>query len=123
MNFSIYNRVMTELQFPKLKNGQLPVHMALYSMHGFVSMKRLNAKAIQHDIDASFSGEHRFKFTIDIHLNNGKICTFHRYSLLTQNGTGYEIFVDNNGRLIVGILTKKEYFATSVSSPFLIDKK
>lgn len=48
---------------------------------------------------------------------------FYNYSLLTPNGTGYEIFVDNNGRLIVGILTKKEYFATAVSSPLLIDKK
>lgn len=45
------------------------------------------------------------------------------HSLLTSQGTGYEIFIDNNGKLIVGILTKKEYFATSVSSPSLIDKK
>lgn len=48
---------------------------------------------------------------------------FHFYSLLTIQGTGYEVFIDNNGKLIVGILTKKEYFATSVSSPSLIDKK
>lgn len=45
------------------------------------------------------------------------------FSLLTNAGTGYEIFIDNNGKVIVGILTKKEYFATSVSSPSLIDKK
>lgn len=45
------------------------------------------------------------------------------FSLLTANGTGYEIFVDNNGKLIVGIQTKKEYFATTVSSPSLIDKR
>lgn len=44
-------------------------------------------------------------------------------SLLTSNGSGYEIFIDNNGKLIVGILTKKEYYATSVSTPSLIDKK
>lgn len=56
-------------------------------------------------------------------MTKKEIGIFSRYSLLTPNGTGYEIFVDNNGRLIVGILTKKEYFATSVSSPFLIDKK
>lgn len=45
------------------------------------------------------------------------------FSLLTAQGTGYEIFIDNNGKLIVGIITKKEYFATSVASPSLIDKK
>ncbi|XP_031626139.1 neurobeachin-like protein 1 isoform X2 [Contarinia nasturtii] len=45
------------------------------------------------------------------------------FSLLTAQGTGYEIFIDNNGKLIVAIVTKKEYFATSVSSPSLIDKK
>lgn len=45
------------------------------------------------------------------------------FSLLTAQGTGYEIFVDNNGKLIVGIITKKEYFATSVATPSLIDKK
>lgn len=45
------------------------------------------------------------------------------FSLLSGHGTGYEIFVDNNGKLIIGILTKKEYFATSVSSPSLIDRK
>lgn len=45
------------------------------------------------------------------------------FSFLTANGTGYEIFVDNNGKLIVGIQTKKEYFATTVSSPSLIDKR
>lgn len=44
-------------------------------------------------------------------------------SLLTSQGTGYEIFVDSNGKLVVGILTKKEYFATTVSGPSLIDKK
>lgn len=45
------------------------------------------------------------------------------FSLLTTQGTGYEIFVDNNGKIVVGIVTRKEYMATSVSGPSLIDKK
>lgn len=87
-------------------------------MHGFVLMKLLNVNAILHDIVALFSGKINF-----IDFNENSFNVFYGYSLLTPTGTGYEIFVDNNGRLIVGILTKKEYFATSVSSPLLIDKK
>lgn len=44
-------------------------------------------------------------------------------NLLTAQGTGYELFIDSNGKLVVGIMTKKEYFATVVSGPSLIDKK
>lgn len=45
------------------------------------------------------------------------------FSLLTTQGTGYEIFVDSNGKIVIGITTRKEYLATSVSGPSLIDKK
>lgn len=44
-------------------------------------------------------------------------------NLVTNQGTGYEIFIDNNGKLIVGIITKKDFFATSVSGPSLIDNR
>lgn len=45
------------------------------------------------------------------------------YSLLTTHGTGYEIFIDTNGKIFVGILTRKEYYAASVSGASLVDKK
>lgn len=83
----------------------------------------------QHDIVASFSGSINLICYYELFLFLEFVCiflnVFYDYSILTQNGTGYEIFVDNNGRLIVGILTKKEYFATSVSSSvsLLVDKK
>lgn len=38
------------------------------------------------------------------------------------NGTGYEVFIDRHGKLVVGILTKKEYLATTVSTT-LSDKR
>lgn len=37
-------------------------------------------------------------------------------------GTGYEVFIDRHGKLVVGILTKKEYLATTVSTT-LSDKR
>lgn len=49
-------------------------------------------------------------------------CVF-SLSLLTAHGTGYEIFIDYNGKLFVGILTRKEYYAASVSGASLVDKK
>lgn len=48
---------------------------------------------------------------------------FSPFSLLTTQGTGYEIFVDCHGKIVIGIITRKEYLATSVSGPSLIDRK
>lgn len=45
------------------------------------------------------------------------------FNLLTQSGSGYEIFVDRHGKLVVGVLTKKEYLTTTVASPLLLDKR
>lgn len=49
-------------------------------------------------------------------------CLF-SFSLLTGHGTGYEIFIDYNGKLFVGILTRKEYYAASGSGASLVDKR
>lgn len=44
-------------------------------------------------------------------------------SLLSHQGTGYEIFVDRHGKLVVAVITKKEFLTTTVASPLLLDKR
>lgn len=45
------------------------------------------------------------------------------FSLLSNQGTGFEVFVDNNGKLVVGVLTKKEFLATTASMHSILDNK
>lgn len=43
--------------------------------------------------------------------------------LLSAQGSGYEVFIDRHGRLVVGIVTKKEFLTTTVATPMLCDKR
>nr|XP_040227141.2 neurobeachin-like protein 1 isoform X2 [Anopheles coluzzii] len=43
------------------------------------------------------------------------------FSLTTNYGTGYEFFVQKNGNFVVSVITKKEFFTATVTSPQLLD--
>lgn len=43
------------------------------------------------------------------------------YSLRTGSNTGFEIFIQNNGNIVVAALTKREYLTSSVASTTLLD--
>lgn len=43
------------------------------------------------------------------------------FSLITSHGQGYEIFIQKNGNLVVGIITKKDYYATTTHSDYIVD--
>lgn len=43
------------------------------------------------------------------------------YSLRTAGNMGFEVFVQNNGNVVVAALTKREYLSTSVNSTVLLD--
>lgn len=53
------------------------------------------------------------------YLNTTFPCIF--YSLRTASNTGFEVFVQNNGNIVVSALTRREYLATSVNTTILQD--
>lgn len=129
MNSWTFKLVMTELPCRKSRNGLHLAPTGSYFTHGFVWTKSKIGNQIQspkvQDIDGSSLGKFSPLCLIDLTANRASIITdFIKFcSLLTTQGTGYEIFVDSNGKIVVGIVTRKEYLATSVSGPSLIDKK
>lgn len=55
---------------------------------------------------------------IDNNINNYRRQIF---SLMTSDNTGFEIFLKKNGKLVIGVLTKKEFLAATVPSAHLLD--
>lgn len=57
------------------------------------------------------------------YLANNSRESFEYFSLLSNQGTGFEVFVDDGGKLVVGVLTKKEFLATTASMVSILDNK
>lgn len=63
------------------------------------------------------------KFNVNNQDETNKSMTYRRhiFSLITQQGTGYEFFVQKNGNFILSVNTKKEIFTATVTTGQLLD--
>lgn len=47
----------------------------------------------------------------------------HFFSLRTATNTGFEVFIQNSGNVVVAALTKREYLTSTVNSSVLLDSQ
>ncbi|XP_055846151.1 neurobeachin-like protein 1 isoform X1 [Episyrphus balteatus] len=134
----VMSLLKNETKFPQSKQLlQTLVTISLQSLTNgnlcsqYFNLNNENDGIIVPDIKSwTMSGSYGFIFHILLKLNDvndtaeknsGKNFRRMLLNLRTINNTGFEIFIQNNGNIVVAALTRREYLTSSVMSKTLLD--